>query len=199
MVTKTENKEYIIEVESKNIGKTRLTEAELTQSHDMVKSALGNDTVLNLLDSGVAEHSFYWVEDETGIRCKSRPDFVRDKGNVLVEIKTTKDASPFGFARECATYKYHIQAGFHSIGINAVRGGFPIQNVIIAIENEPPYHVGVYYIPKIDIQQSIEKCKDALEILRDCKQNNKYPGYEIHAENDKGIIELKLPQWLFDY
>lgn len=47
---------------------------------------------------GKAETSWFWTDEKTGLECKCRPDWLLDDGSVIVDLKTTEDASLGGFS-----------------------------------------------------------------------------------------------------
>ena len=57
--------------------------------------------VAALLGDGQAEVSFFWVDPITGDLCKGRADWVyrTAHGVILLDLKTSEDASPAGFAK----------------------------------------------------------------------------------------------------
>src|SRR5690606_3181532 len=71
-----------------------------------------------LLASGYAEQTFQFIEPISGASCKFRPDWLNMQNGVIVDIKTTEDASPRGFARSVEKYRYHVQDAFYSDGLS---------------------------------------------------------------------------------
>ena len=59
---------------------------------------------------GLTELSFF-SEDLGGIRAKCRPDWISNDKNIVIDLKTTQDASPKGFQKSIAilatTFKLH--------------------------------------------------------------------------------------------
>ena len=79
----------------------------------------------------------------TGLQCKCRPDWISADGGILVDLKTTEDASPREFQRSIAKWRYHVQAGWYMAGIEAAYGTRPSGFIFIAVEKKPPFAVGV--------------------------------------------------------
>ncbi|MBK7542908.1 MAG: PD-(D/E)XK nuclease-like domain-containing protein [Candidatus Competibacteraceae bacterium] len=62
-----------------------------------------------------------------------------------VDIKTTKDASPAGFAKAVANYRYHVQQAHYLAGCAAL--GLPASDfVFVAVEKAEPYPVACYQL-----------------------------------------------------
>src|SRR5690606_32160586 len=60
------------------------------------------------------EQSKRWRDGESGLTLKCRPDIVCDE--MIVDLKTCRDASPQGFARAAADLGYHRQHAFYVDG-----------------------------------------------------------------------------------
>ena len=129
------------------------------------------------------------VEGFEGFRmdCKGRLDFVTQSG-VLVDLKTTRDASPEGFGRECARYDYHGQAAFYRDGYAAATGQH-LPYVLVAVEVNRPYVVQVYRLHDDVLALGREKYRNLLARLNVCRKESRWPGYG-DAE-----LDLMLPRW----
>lgn len=132
------------------------------------------------------EQSIFWHAE--GVDCRCRPDAVTEKG-VIVDLKTTKDASPDGFSRSIAGYRYHVQAAFYSDGYKAAFGEPPRGFVFIAVETEPPFLVAVYVASPTMILRGRADYLADLETFRRCRDADEWPGYS------DAPLTLELPKW----
>lgn len=139
-------------------------------------------TILNL--SGVAEQSYQWKDEKTGELCKSRPDFHTDDGTLIVDLKTTSDASELGFQKSVHNFRYHVQAGFYLRSIKEAQ-----QFVFIAVETKPPYLVAVYNASTDMINAGNRVADKNLETLANCRKLGKWIGYS------EEITTLDLPRF----
>jgi exodeoxyribonuclease VIII len=139
-----------------------------------------------LAGSPVIEQSIFW--DADGIACRCRPDCVTEKG-VIVDLKTTRDASPDGFAKSVAQYRYHVQAAFYSDGYRAAFGESPRGFVFIAVETEPPYLVAVYVASETMTSRGRIEYQADLDTFRECLATDTWPGYSSSP------LMLDLPKW----
>ena len=139
-----------------------------------------------LAGSPVIEQSIFW--DADGIACRCRPDAVTERG-VIVDLKTTRDASPEGFARSVAQYRYHVQAAYYSDGYRAAFGEAPRGFVFIAVETEPPYLVAVYVASETMTQRGRIEYQTDLDTFRECLASDCWPGYSSSP------LTLDLPKW----
>lgn len=92
---------------------------------------------------GIAEGSLFVKHPATGMLLKCRPDYLLPKQQIVVDLKTTMDASPEGFARSCGKYRYDIQEALYTHCLQEHYGG-NWKFVFLAVENRPPFNVGVY-------------------------------------------------------
>lgn len=134
------------------------------------------------------EQSIFWKDPESGIDCRCRPDAVTTAG-VIVDLKTTKDASPDGFARSIAGYRYHVQAAFYSDGMEALTGTPPKGFVFIAVETEPPHLVAVYVASAAMVLRGRADYRADLATLGECLATDTWPGYSASP------LTLDLPKW----
>lgn len=97
-------------------GKTVVDADTYEQCMAMVSAARLNPLVNDLLE-GNHEEPFFWTDPDTGVRCKARLDsWHRDENGipVVVDFKTTTDASYRGFQRDVEKWGYYFQAAMYS-------------------------------------------------------------------------------------
>lgn len=155
--------------------------AALVHSHPSAGPLLRGDFV-----EPEREASYFWRDAETGLECRCRPDSF--DGEVIVDLKTTTDASPSGFARSVANYGYHVQAAWYRRGVAAVTGRIP-RHVIIAVETSAPYAVAVYELDALALEEGDRLCQRAITTIAECQRAGRWPGY-----GDE-IQRLGLPRW----
>ena len=160
-------------------GIEAVTAADMEQAMAMAASVRGNADAAALLKSGKAEQSFWWDDGITGLRCKCRPDWMTN--DTLVDLKTTTDASPAGFARSVAHWRYHVQADHY------MAGTFARRFVFIAVEKTYPYAVGVYQLDDDALDHAIVLRRQNLQTIADCRAISEWPGY--------GAQTISLPKW----
>jgi exodeoxyribonuclease VIII len=139
---------------------------------------------------GKAETTHMWIDPTTGAECKCRPDWLTNDGNLIIDLKTTEDASPSGFQRSVANYRYHVQASWYLDGVESATGHRPDQFIFICVEKKPPYAVAVYAADAEMIQIGAETAARDLARLVECKASNTWPGYSDQIE------PLSLPAWM---
>lgn len=145
---------------------------------------------------GRSEVSLFWSYSVPGfetvagytVQCKARLDLESDV-RALVDLKTTRDASPIGFGRECHNYGAIGQAAMYVDGYEAVTGK-RLPYVVIAAENVAPYVVQVYRVPEVLLEQGRQEYRRYLATLALCRREERWPGY---SESE---LELELPRWV---
>lgn len=139
---------------------------------------------------GKAETTWMWDDAATGLQCKCRPDWLTDDHSLIIDLKTTEDASPRGFQKSVATWRYFVQASFYLDGVQAATGTRPDQFIFICVEKKPPYAVAVYAADAEMIAAGAAAAARDLEVLATCKAANAWPGYSDQIET------ISLPPWM---
>lgn len=102
-----------------SFGRTVVDAATYEQAKGMTDVALQNPLVQDLLE-GEHETPFFWTDPDTGVACKCRLDsWHRDEQGVpvIVDYKTTTDASYRAFLRDVVNYGYFFQSAMYSEGL----------------------------------------------------------------------------------
>ena len=183
--------------EEKNAGKVILTDAEWEAVDGMSEAIHQHPAACALLEKPGAkmEVSAYWTDVGSGVFCRCRPDcWIADHGLVL-DLKTTEDASPEGFARSCLKYRYHVQAAMYLDGLNlcSAQAGLQLPKqkhfAFIAVEKKPPYLVAVYVLDADSLELGRQEYQQDLHTYAACLAQDTWPGY---AER---VTTLSLPEW----
>lgn len=100
-------------------GRTVVDPATYEQAKAMTDVARENPLVAELI-KGSHEEPFFWTDFYTGVQCKVRVDsWHRDENGVpvVVDYKTTNDASYKAFQRDVEKWGYYFQAAMYSEGL----------------------------------------------------------------------------------
>jgi PDDEXK-like domain of unknown function (DUF3799) len=154
---------------------------DLEQAMAMSAVVRSHPTAALLLADGKAEQSFWFDDFDTGLRCKCRPDW--HNGHTLIDLKTTTDASPSGFARAIAVWRYHVQAAHY------LAGTFAQRFVFIAVEKSYPFGIGIYELDAEALERGKELRRHDLQVIADCEATGEWPGY------GDSVQPLSLPGW----
>jgi hypothetical protein len=172
-------------------GRTVITADDAAQVMAMGRAVLGHPAAAMLLGlPGKAETTHMWADAGTGLECKCRPDWLTDDGSIVVDLKTTKDASPRGFKQSVANYRYHVQAAWYLHGLEQATGRRPDQFIFICVESTAPYAVAVYAADAEMIERGHDQAMRDLAKLAVCKAADHWPSYSEQIET------LSLPAWM---
>jgi hypothetical protein len=163
-------------------GIEAVTGSDMALALSMANSVRNHPAAAALLAQGKAEQSFWWDDTTTGLRCKCRPDWYY--GTTVIDLKTTTDASPSGFARSIATFRYHVQASHYLTGLHGAK-----RFVFIAVEKTAPYAVAVYELDDAAMAAGDELRQRDMRVIADCQATKEWPGYGDDCQT------LSLPSW----
>jgi hypothetical protein len=171
--------------------KTVITADDAQQVMAMGRAVLGHPAAAMLLGlPGKAETTHMWTDASTGLECKCRPDWLTDDGSIVVDLKTTKNASIQGFKRSVADYRYHVQAAWYLHGLEQATGRRPDQFIFICVESSAPYACAVYAADAEMIERGHDQAMRDLAKLAVCKAADHWPSYSDQIET------ISLPGWM---
>ncbi|WP_228002177.1 PD-(D/E)XK nuclease-like domain-containing protein [Nocardia australiensis] len=127
-----------------------------------------------LLASGRPELSAYATDPHTWTRLRARPDYLADQ--LMVDYKTTTDASPAAFESSAGKYGYAIQEA-HYRYVLALLGIEIDRCVFIAQEKTPPYLISLHENDPEDVELAGRQVRRAIDIWAECTATNEWPGY----------------------
>lgn len=154
---------------------------------DAIRDAvLKNRLVCALLEQATQrELACFWEND--GVDCKARIDAYGENG-LLLDVKTTQDASMEGFRSSIARYRYHVQAAHYASGVYRVTDRWP-DFAFIAVEKEPPFSSAVYVLDEEAMGAGLGLCERAYRVFRNCSANRDWRAYP------ERIQTISLPRW----
>ncbi|MBQ1293174.1 MAG: PD-(D/E)XK nuclease-like domain-containing protein [Clostridiales bacterium] len=159
-------------------GKDVLTEESYQKIKDMAAALKTNPLAVKFL-KGEHEKSFFWVDPDTGEKCKVRPDCIAevDGKKYIVDYKTTDSCADGSFESSVRKFGYKFQAGMYREGVfqnTFEEYGF----AFVAQEKKAPYVSRVYICNEDFIQEGYEQFRTAITKYHWCKENNNFYGYE---------------------
>lgn len=126
------------------------------------------------------ELSGVWTDPEAGILCKGRVDrYVNDENGkpLIIDLKSTMDASYESFRKSIYNYGYHISAAYYLNGFTQVTGIEHTRFIIIACEKEAPYEIAVYELAADAIELGEAKRIQYLRKYKECMESGQWQGY----------------------
>lgn len=175
--------------EAEAAGKIILTADDFNALMGMAQAVFKNPICAALLRGSLKEHSVFAELD--GVRVKCRPDGWSTEKGVLFDLKSTEDASPEGFARTVAKYRYHVQDAFyrHVVASATNCDADDLSFIFIAVEKKPPFAVALYQLDEMAALQGWVEARDDMRRYRDAQTSGKWCGYSPKIES------LSLPRW----
>lgn len=191
------NKWTDAQAEATNTGKLLLTAGDYDDVLE-VRDTIHADRWLNEIITGgqpLVEQSAFWdqqVGDDT-VYCRCRPDLIRADLGLMLDLKTTADASSRSFAKAVADYGYHAQEAFYTKGWMAAGGCAINATVFLAIEKKKPFAYQVIELRPSAVAEGWAAMERALETYAACRRDGVWRGYSVEG----GVVEMDLPRWAY--
>ena len=175
--------------EAEAAGKIILTADDFNALMNMSQTVFKNPICAALLRGSLKEHSVFSELDDVRVKC--RPDGWNTEKGVLFDLKSTEDASPEGFARTVAKYRYHVQDAFyrHVVASATNCDADDLSFIFIAVEKKPPFAVALYQLDELATLQGWVDAREDLRRYKAAKESGKWCGYSPRIET------LSLPRW----
>lgn len=192
--------------EEANPGKSILDIEDFETISILVEKVHSVSKAARLL-TGFKEHAFFWVDPDTGVQCKCKPDVISIQGeHALVtdlKVMAADYSNRSGFARAVANYSYHVQSAFYYDGVLQTmlqmeeRGTSldiptPSGFNFLVCEKVDPYSVSIYSLDDESFLKGRELYQKALGTYLECKREDRWPGYTTEVQ------EIRLPGWAWD-
>jgi len=164
-------------------GREPVSEDEHRELQLIADAVHAHPTAGRILAAGhpsTAEMSLYWTDTDTGARCRARPDQVTTDA-LVVDLKTTTNASADAFQRDAWKFRYHVQAAFYLDALRTL-GRSAESFVFIAVEKEPPYLVQVFVATDEFVDAGRAAYKSDLETYKSCLASGSWPGFPTDAQ-----------------
>lgn len=175
-----------------NEGVQAFDSASIARIHAAAAAVRAHAGAGELLSDGRPEVTALWTDGTYGVPCKSRFDWLTHSG-AIVDIKTTKDASPEAFRRSIGAFMYHLQAAFYWIAHESVCDKSPRFFAFIVVETEPPYGVGAYVLDDASIRAGMRHVETALRRYKEALEAGRWPAY------DQTIQPISAPKWALSF
>lgn len=173
---------------SENAGK-RPVKAEWAEAiRCMINNVRAHPLAGKMVRDGIAELSALWTDPHTGLRCRSRKDWYVEKRAMVLDVKTTRDASYRSFSRDVYNYGYDTQFALYRDGLGVL--GVPAKHfVFLACEKDPPYDLALFTLDEAGVSIAYERTRHLMEQLAQCVKEDNWPGYTRH------IQVIDAPAW----
>ena len=170
-----------------------LNVAEHEQVREMVSSCRLNPLVTELLlaPDRLIEHAGF--AKYKGVDVKVKPDLVVPAMKLMVDWKTTRDASPEGFAKAVANLGYHIQEHHYRLVWDKANGPPVTRFLFVCVETREPYLTAIYELDRATRYEGEVAWNAAFTLYKSCLRLKHWPGYEQEPQR------LQIPRWAFKH
>ena len=180
--TTKKGKEEAKEAEEK--GLTAVTQSDMDHALKMRDAVFSEPTAKKLLSKGVAEKSYWWEDEITGLTCKCRPDWFTE--DTIVDLKTSRSgANPKDFAKAVVNFSYHLQAKHYLNGVSEAK-----RFIFLVVQSEFPFDVGLWELDNEALQKGQDLSRSALYQIHQCRLFDNWPSW-----CETGVQKLSLPNW----
>ena len=144
------------------------------------------------LKGGVTEHSLFWTCKHTGRRMRTRPDWMiyqKDGPCFIIDVKSTRDASPWGFDKSTETFRYDVSSAVYSDGYEAVFGRAPDAYLLVCVDSKSPHFTCVRFATPEILTRGREAYIADVNGIGNCERTNVWPDYP------DDFIPMGLPKY----
>lgn len=179
--------------------RTSLSKEDFAIVNGMTEALRTHDVTGRWFDPGrnnyrkANEISFYVDEANSpyGMPIKGRVDRLEKTkdGWLILDLKTTDDASPDAFMKKAFNLGYHLQAAFYTDLVARTFRDANVKFIFCAIERRRPHGVALYEASPEFLNFGMEKVQEAASSLRYALETQHFGGYS------QQIQSLGLPAW----
>ena len=169
--------------------KTVVKAADMVAIDAMAAALIRHPLLRNAFADGLPERSIVFMDKETGLWIKTRPDWLPNKLHFVPDLKSTISAKPEAFTRQAFALGYHQSAALTLDGLREVLGWKDSVYYFVAQEKEPPYVAIPFLMREHDIELGRMLNRSALRKLARALDADHWPAYA------EGAVEICMPSW----
>lgn len=173
-------------------GRIVISSEQLETAKAQRAAVLAVPELAQLLSRGEPEKSVDAIDDETGVACKARIDWVHplpDGRVILLDLKTSADPTPDGFARSVWTYGYHRQDAHYRAVYEHATGNEVAAFVFAAVSSAYPFLAVAHMLDDDALARGQANRRALLRLYAECAAKNEWP------RPFAGLNLLSLPAW----
>lgn len=175
---------------AEHAGEMLLKEADFHALAEMLNSIREHEWGARMLEAdGQTEVGMKWVDEETGITCRCRPDKLMARLSTDLKSYAGNPLNSRKLANHIEDMGYHTQAAWYQDGIEAVTGE-RLPFVFMFVGKNPPYTCRTVDLEQEWIDEAREINRVALGELAECKASG-----EWRAKDHGKIVTIPRPTW----
>jgi len=132
-----------------------------------------------------------WTDRTTGLACKARIDRLI-LGRMIIDVKTARSATAFGFSRAIAAYGYHLQAAWYSRAVEELTREETPPFGFAVVESSAPFGAACYVLDPADIDAADQQNSRILAQWAKAVETGTYSS----IQPDGRMSTIRLPSWL---
>jgi hypothetical protein len=169
-------------------GKEVITREDADTAMACTKALLRHDQLGPLLaKKAIVEKRINFHCNGFDMRCK--PDWVAPELKLIIDVKTTSDASPTGFAKSIASFGYARQASLYRDAV-AYEHGVDCRFLFAVVCTSAPHEVACYELTEEAMFAGQQEAVGLLDELRArIESDNWLPAWS------SGVVPIGLPRW----
>jgi exodeoxyribonuclease VIII len=181
-------------------GRTVLKASEVAEIESLAHALKANPRARVLLEGNCySESTFAWqtgAYPSQAVRLKCRPDVLRYDESVVIDLKTTTDASPEAFFKNAHDKWYDLSVAITAEGFKAVTGRDLEDYIFLVVETKPPYICEAYSaFDQFDasgltyLKYGQYRLSRLLEEYVECRRKDFWPSYSMTVQ------PMRVPEW----
>lgn len=172
----------------------------LSEEHEMVKAMrdvlaehpIGRAAFLR----GKAEQSIFWRDQEFGIWCRTRPDWIPEASRYLINWKSAASAHPEDIAKQIFNLGYFAKSAWEMDGIEAATGTRPERFCLLVQAKASPYLITPVWLHPEDLAWGAVLNRYARGVYAWCRERDEWPGYQPDLmAAPRAFDTIRMPGW----
>jgi hypothetical protein len=134
------------------------------------------------------------VDGESGIWCRSRPDWIPPKRGYIINWKTTDSANPDDVARAIWNHGYFQKSAWELDGMEAVFGERPARFCLLFQSKKPPHLILPVWLHPDDLAWGAVLNRYARGVYAWCSARGEWPSYKPELTGPAQAFEtIRMP------
>ncbi len=169
-----------------------LTRTDYEIAERCATAVRAHPTAAEWLRGGRAEEVVTWTDEETGIACKARLDFITPGS--AIDLKSGRRQTLRDIQADVARYGYHGQLAWYLDGAKRAKRlpQLGAKARLIYVQTEAPFDVVPFEVDSMALSAGRGFYRDLLRKYARCAESEWWPGLAT------GPVPLELPRWAPD-
>lgn len=149
--------------------------AEITEVNAITEAVLAHPEARKYLEAaGDPEVSVFSTDPDSEVDLRCRFDYLHDDHRLALDLKTTTDTTLIEFENTIVRLGYDVSWG-HYTDTMRYATGTDVEMCFVAVEKEPPYEVGVFFLSEDFKHMGRQKARKARARFKACMDAGLWP------------------------